>query len=203
MQPFERPALQKGYGLHLPDGIGLNRVWKFDFTYTEEEAKEIFSKYNEQIVLWHKDELIAPTIRISNKTDFALKVFGITWQRYPVSGLTKSQCIKILRKHGFGIKPQNHIEAFSEEDNQKLFPVLRERWESYSKKLVSRKILEIEDSPGHSNLKIIKKQKDCVSTAYLADTLILRIAMTGKTGPDNVVPCLVHPNLNINDLLLE
>lgn len=201
LQPFERPAVQKGYSLKLKNGRGLNRVRKYEFSYTMDEARDIFEKYNRKEKLWVEDELIEPTKRIAKKKNFNYSVFAATWKRHPIEGLTKSECKKMLRERGFVIDCHQKIESFSMEVWNRRNKILRNRYEKYLPRLVSRKILSCKNDPKEKDKLIAGEEiSDCMLTDTLAELLMLRTVKTGRSAPALTIPALPHPDLDIASL---
>lgn len=201
LQPFERPALQKGYGLRLRGGKGLKRVRKYNFQYTDAEASDILEKFTSHNRLMVKDELIEPTRIIANKRQFARKVFSIAWDRFPIPSLTKSECKKLLQKHGVEIDSFYPVESFSPEIWNLSNPFLRARYEKYLGKTVARKVMSLEDDPENPDKKIIKDEAPCIDTQMLANSLMLRVIQTGMSA-SALTEVADHPDRDIENLSL-
>lgn len=181
LQPFERPAMQKGYGILLPSGKRLNRVRVFDFEYTMEEAAEYHRKYTEESVLWTKDELITPIKQLSNKTIFTPAVFRETWQRFPVEGFTKSQCLKCLEKdYGIRIKQNAELIRFDADEIEEA--KLKARWDSYNHRVGSRRLLSITDE------NTFRDYSPVMTAEVLGNVQMLRMAQSGMAFPENTRP---------------
>lgn len=199
LQPFERPALQKGYGLRLQDGKGLKRVRKYNFRYTDEEAREIHEKFTSHNRLMVNDELIEPTRTIANKRQFARKVFSIAWDRFPIPKMTKSECKKLLKKFGIEIDSFSPIETFSPEIWNGSNPFLRARYEKYIGRMVARKVMTLEDDPENPGKKIFKDEAPCIDTQLLANSLMLRVTQTGRSA-SALTEVADHPDKDIENL---
>lgn len=177
LQPFERPGMQKGYGILLPFGKSLFRVRVFDFEYTMDEAVEYHQKYTKQSVLWTKDELIAPTKKISAKNFFAPSVFREAWQRFPVQGFSKSQCLKHLeRDYGIRIIQNAEIVNFEPKDIEE--SRLKERWNSYTTRVVTRPLATINED------KSLKESSPVMTSEVLGEMQVLRMIQSGMSFPE-------------------
>lgn len=178
LQPFERPAMQKGYGILIPSGTNLNRVRVFDFEYTMDEAEEYNRKYTEQSVLWTKDELITPVKQLSNKTIFTPAIFRETWQRFPVEGFTKSQCLKLIeREYEIKIKQNAELERFDAEEIEDA--KLKVRWDSYNQRVVTRRLLSSTDE------NTFRDYSPVMTAEVLGNMQMLRMIQSGMSFPEN------------------
>lgn len=184
LQPFERPAMQKGYGILLPSGKSLNKVRMFDFEYTMEEAVEYHRKYTERSVLWTKDELITPVKQLSNKTIFTPAVFRETWQRFPVEGFTKFQCLKRLEKD-YGIRIKQNAESVRFDSEEIEESKLKARWDSYNHRVGSRRLLSFTDE------KTVIDYSPVMTAEVLGNMQMLRMAQSGMAFPENTRPSIV------------
>ena len=205
LQPFERPAVQRGYGVRLPDGKALDRVRKYEFEYTPQEALDLYERFCKLSQLWVKDELIEPTKRISSKNIFAFKEFSLAWQRYPIEGLTRNRCAKLLRKKGIRLHSDAPIERFTDKDIRRLYPQLKERYEEYSSRMGSRKIISLTDDPEdptNPSLRKIKDESPYMDTKLIAESLLLRIIQTGRTASSLTKPCQMSEGIDISTLPL-
>lgn len=168
LQSFERPGIQKGYGIHLPSGQALKRVRVFDFEYTMEEAKEYHRKFTEQSVLWVKEELIRPVKELSNKNCFTPSIFKETWQRFPIESLTKSQCIKNLdRIYGVRISQDAKYVQFNVDEVEE--EILKARWNKYTNRVVTRRILSFNEG------ETLKEYSPVMTSNALGEMQILRL----------------------------
>lgn len=182
LQPFERPAAQRGFGVRLRQGEHLCRVRVFDFEYTKEEAEEYYNKFCELSNLWIKDELIAPTRYIMNKKHFSYIIFKETWDNYCLEGLSKSQCIKQLGLYSIRIHRNNTIYSFKDfpfEEN-----ILSDRWNKYTNRVTSRTILQTTAENPEWHLKT-----NYMTTEDLALIQMLRFGQSGLTYPSGTRLC--------------
>lgn len=183
LQPFERPAVQKGYGIRLSNRKPLQHVAVFDLEYTMDQARGYYEKFAQNTKLWVKDELIAPTKNLLNKSTFHPWIFKEAWDRYPISGLTKSQCKKKLEcECGIFLNRDAEIRDFSTIAISE--SMLEERWNSYIKRIVSRKVLDIDSSDNTVN-----ERTPFMTTQLIAHMEMLRIVGSGRTYPEGVRPC--------------
>lgn len=183
LQPFDRPAVQRGYGIRLSDKESLHRARVFDFEYTIEEAKEYFDRFAIQSKLWVKDELISPTKLLISKTTFAPRIFKDAWDKFPIAGMTKLQCAKRL-KIDLGTSIDKNVPIL----NFSMFPidekVLETRWNSYTNRVKSRRVLTMS-----ADTNTFSERTPYRTTQDLAHTEMLRMAYYGLTYPKGTRAC--------------
>lgn len=185
LQPFDRPAVQRGYGIRLKDGKPLDRIRVFDFEYTVDEAKEYHKRFVELAKLWVKDELVKPTKDISVKRQFHPKIFKITWERYPVVGMTKSQCNKQLRLMGVDICQGAEISRFDVDSMD--YKILETRWNSYFSRVKSHRILSAIHTDGKPER--WEEVSPCRTTDTIAELQMLRLVQSGAIYPQGGRAC--------------
>lgn len=183
LQPFDRPAVQRGYGIRLSNKRPLQRARVFDFEYSIEEAKEYFDKFTNQSKLWVKDELISPVKLLMSKTTFAPRIFKEAWDRFPIADITKSQCHKLLGRQ-LGVKIERNTRIL----NFDMFPVdekvLETRWNSYTNRVKSRRVLTM-----RTDTNTFSERTPYRTTQDLAHTEMLRMASCGLTYPKGTRAC--------------
>ncbi|MCM1138924.1 MAG: FRG domain-containing protein [Muribaculum sp.] len=186
LQPFDRPAIQRAYGILLRYGRPLNRVRVYDFEFTMNEAEEYFQRYTELSNLWVKDELVGPTKELSKKCSFLPKVFKHAWERYPIEGMTKSQCLKQLGLWEIKIHQKARIVEFNPE--MMTHEILSKRWNSYYSRVKARRIISGVDD-GTGKLTDMKEVSPFRTTDIIAREQMLRLSISGMTCPKGGRAC--------------
>lgn len=98
LQPFLRPARQKGYALHIKQGKST-KSWAYRFKFTCEDSKEIFEKFSRGKDLWIDDPLADKTKIIKEVNTFSFKIFDRAFQEFRPKGYSKTKLKKELKQH--------------------------------------------------------------------------------------------------------
>ena len=69
LQPFERPALQRGFALRMNEGEDL-QAWKCHFSFTKADSEEYLRKFGNGVGLWCTDILVDKVKVIKNMSAF-------------------------------------------------------------------------------------------------------------------------------------
>lgn len=142
LQPFKRPAVQKGFSLNLSPGKHFNGV-EYTFSYTPKDSLYYFELFNKGESLWIKDELADRVKLIKNCKYYSLHGLKVAVRRYAPKGKGVSYYHDYLHRNGYKLKKEEDlIWAFSQEDKNKI----AEEWdksenESFWNSIVRQKII--------------------------------------------------------------
>lgn len=103
LQPFIRPAVQKGYALHLKEGQSA-KSWAYRFKFTNEDSKHFFDLFNQGADLWINDELVDKARQVIDMTTFSRTLFDETFDEYRPKGYSKTKLKKELFKIGIKLE---------------------------------------------------------------------------------------------------
>ena len=115
LQPFLRPAKQKGYALHIEKGRST-KSWAYRFKFTNEDSRMIFEQFNEGRDLWINDILATKTKKIKNITHFSYSVFDKAVLRFRPKGYSKTKLKKELIQEGFTISKRMEQILFTDNE---------------------------------------------------------------------------------------
>ncbi|GHT59547.1 hypothetical protein AGMMS50239_06450 [Bacteroidia bacterium] len=107
MQPFKRPGAQKGFAFHFKQDESFN-VFRYTFSYTKDDSKCIYDKFEQGKKLWVQDILAEKTRSIASQISFSVYTFNQTCVNCRVKGLSKSKLKDSLLN--VGIQISTHIE---------------------------------------------------------------------------------------------
>lgn len=163
LQPFLRPARQKGYALHIQPGKST-KSWVYRFKFSCDDSREIFEKFNSGKDLWINDPLASKTKIIKDICTFSFKLFDRTYDIFRPKGYSKTKLKKELAAQGFTLAKYAEAPVFSQEECQAFVS----DWNSHAGKefcdsIGRRPWFEIEesDNQNHDNVQIqIKKKKE-------------------------------------------
>jgi hypothetical protein len=97
LQPFQRPGVQEGYGIHMKRGDSI-KCYMYRFTFTCEESKHYYDVFKRGEALWVKGKLVSKAKTIVNQKDFSFSVFNDTYRNFKPSGYSASKLKKALPK---------------------------------------------------------------------------------------------------------
>lgn len=113
LQPFLRPARQKGYALHIPKDKST-KSWAYRFQFSNEDSLEYYNLFNEGRDLWIPDILAEKTKRIAKITTFSFDIFGRTYDESRPKGFSRSKLKKELINSGISLTTKVDPICFSE-----------------------------------------------------------------------------------------
>lgn len=193
MQPFERPAAQRGFSLRVENPLLMNRARVFEFHYTKREAKEYFERFDKARQLWVRDELISKTKLIKNKTLFNTVMLEEAWNRFPVDGTTLSEVKRILGLRGIRFSEKAMISQFSPNECVKLRDRLQARINRLLRHVVQRKYIELEEDarsmgPNGEITAKVKDMRDHLSLDTISSMALLNLISHGRSYPEGTRP---------------
>lgn len=115
LQPFLRPACQKGYALHLAPNDST-RCWAYRIRFNGEDSMSYFEKFHEGKDLWVSDILCDKTKQIAELTSFSNRVFDCAVTSYRPKGYSKTQLRSELRDMGIVIAKTCQEVTFTDEE---------------------------------------------------------------------------------------
>lgn len=185
LQPFLRPARQKGYALHIQPGKSI-KSWAYRFKFSCDDSKEIFERFNSGKDLWIDDPLAAKTKLIKEINTFSWKLFDRTFEVFRPKGYSKTRLKKELAAHGINLVKTAEPLLFSEEECQAFIA----EWNSHVGKefcdtIGRRPWYEIEEFDDKvPNAQINKtKESDFRTLRYIAVKEFLKL-MSCPDGPE-------------------
>ena len=109
LQPFKRPAEQKGFALNMEEGENLDNVrgiQKYYFRHDKLAAEIIYNRMNQGKSLFPEDALVELASKIKSSKKISNNAFQLAYKKYPVEQMDED----ILRKGciGRGIKFINY-----------------------------------------------------------------------------------------------
>lgn len=131
LQPFLRPARQKGYALHIAEGKST-KSWAYRIRFTNEDSQYYYDKFNEGAALWIKDILVDKTKLISNIIQFSFSTFDLAYEQFRPKGYSKTKLKKELSSLGIVLKKDAPRVVFSQTEQERAV----ERWNSIDGKLM-------------------------------------------------------------------
>lgn len=115
LQPFLRPARQKGYALHLgPNSSLMASYYKIRFTCDESQA--YYRKFNDGRDLWLTDILSTKVESIKAITSFSYQVFNQAYVKYHPKGYSRTALKSELRSIGVTLAKSCPSVTFSQEE---------------------------------------------------------------------------------------
>lgn len=115
LQPFLRPAKQKGYALHIREGKST-KCWAYRFKFTNEDSLSIFNQFHQGRDLWIDDILAIKTKQIKAINHFSFSVFNEAFSRYRPAGYSKTRLKRELIKEGFGLSKDMEMVFFTNKE---------------------------------------------------------------------------------------
>lgn len=116
LQPFLRPARQKGYALHIPKGKST-KSWAYRFKFTNEESLTYYNLFDGGRALWIYDILSEKTKEIAKMRRFSYDTFTRTYKKFRPKGYSRTKLKKALA--GEGISLAKHAESICFSDEEK------------------------------------------------------------------------------------
>lgn len=180
LQPFLRPARQKGYSLYIPKGKSI-KCWAYKFRFSNEDSLAYFNLFKEGKELWIHDILAEKTKTIINTTEFSYKLFARTYEEFRPKNFSRTQLKKELALKGILLTKYSKTTYFSEDEKEDVI----QKWNSGEGKQFSDTIgrrpwyEKIEGKEQYD----IKNEHPYRSLEMLAYLLLLRI-IASPEGPD-------------------
>lgn len=115
LQPFLRPARQKGYALHIKEGRST-KSWAYRFHFTNDDSKRFFEMFNGGQDLWIDDILAEKTRKIARVTSFSFCLFDRTFQEFRPKGYSKTKLKKELSKDHYSLDKFGKTITFSQDE---------------------------------------------------------------------------------------
>lgn len=170
LQPFKRPAVQKGFSLNLSPKKHFNGV-EYTFSYTRKDALHYFELFDKGESLWIKDELADRVKLIKNNKYYSLHGLKVAVRRYAPKGKGVSYYQDYLHRNGYTYKKEEDlIWAFSQEDKIRI----AEDWDKNENEYFWNSIVRKRMICGGVNF----EERDIKS---LTNELLLRHVQGGKT----------------------
>lgn len=103
-QPFKRPGTQKGFSLKMQKDEPLYG-YLYSFSYTAEDSRTIFKRYNCGKSLWTDDPIIKSTAFIRNTNVFSYEAVALATKRYRKLNecFSCNRMVKKLKAEGYKI----------------------------------------------------------------------------------------------------
>lgn len=102
LQPFERPAAQKGFSLKLSEHECLEAL-SYSFTYNKNDSKQFYEKFNKGDFLWVQDILAEKTKQINFSNSYSFDAFNLTVKSVGTKYKKSSYYQKVLNSNGFSL----------------------------------------------------------------------------------------------------
>ena len=115
LQPFLRPARQKGYALHIPKG-NSTKSWAYRIKFTNEDSRHYYDMFSGGNDLWVYDILADKTKQIAEITEFSFKSFDRAYARYRPKGYSKSKLKKELKDLGVTLSKNTSQILFTNDE---------------------------------------------------------------------------------------
>lgn len=115
LQPFLRPAVQKGYALHMAEGRST-KSWAYRFQFTCEDSRYFYDMFDEGRALWIYDIMAEKSKLLTRITQFSHAVFKETWHRFRPKGISRSKLFKELDKMGISFSKCAEEIVFTQEE---------------------------------------------------------------------------------------
>lgn len=187
LQPFERPALQRGFALKMDEGEDLH-AWKCHFTFTKADSEKYLKMFDNGHGLWCDDILVDKVKQIKNLTSFTPKHFRKAYELAALKGLSKTKIRAMLQERKIVITNNALYPAFSIVEKQDII----DNWNNFGEqkffsRIVSRKMVTFEDSETNEKGETvghIKKETPNLDLSHISHVEILRAIQTGRLAPN-------------------
>lgn len=142
LQPFFRPAAQKGFSLKLQKDESLNTLC-YTFNYNKNDSQFFYEKYNEGNSLWIKDILAEKAKLIINSVTFSFDAFNLSIKSIGTKFKKGSYYHSLLNANGIKLCKRENLQwVFSEKEIESI----SEQWDSNGSNLfwesvVTRKVI--------------------------------------------------------------
>lgn len=187
LQPFERPALQRGFALKMDEGEDLH-AWKCHFTFTKADSEEYLKKFDNGHGLWCDDILVDKVKQINALTSFTPKYFRKAYELAALKGLSKTKIRAMLQERKILITNNASFPTFSINEKQDII----DKWNNFGEqkffsRIVSRKMVTFEDSETNEKGETvgrIKKETPNLDLSHISHIEVLRAIQTGRLAPN-------------------
>lgn len=188
LQAFPRPGAQCGYGLRIPRG-GSTKSWMFEFTFTADESKAYYEKFNNGDALWVKDRLVAKARDVSQMEEFSFSVFNEAFDSFRPIGWSKSRMKSALRNVRLSAHVPDYV--FSDEEKREIV----DEWNDHLGRETAAKILRkswfehegMRQNPdGTEQIIGIHNKKDYQTVEHMGNMAMLSF-MASLEGPEGAV----------------
>ena len=120
LQPFARPGTQRGFALHI-DRNDKTAAVQYEFTFTCENSKAYYDKYEQGTALWTMDELTEHAWTIRTQKTFNKRILDETLSQFPIEKLKSRNRLKqALRSLHVTISNTVPVSSFSEAEIQSI-----------------------------------------------------------------------------------
>lgn len=180
LQPFLRPARQKGYALHIPKGHST-KSWAYRFKFSNEDSLEYYNLFNKGQELWISDILAQKTKEIACITEFSYDTFAQVYEEFRPKGVSRTKLKKLLASDGVVLTKYAKEICFSDDEKKESI----RRWNEGEGKLFCDTIgrrLWYEKEEGLNKAKI-DQMNPYRTLAMLAEIALLG-AVASPEGPD-------------------
>ena len=117
LQPFLRPARQKGYALHLSKGKST-KSWAYRFKFSNEDSLTYYDLFHGGQDLRIYDVLAENTKRIMKIRRFSYEVFARTYEKFRPKGLSRTKLKKALAVDGITLVKYAEVVHFSKDEKK-------------------------------------------------------------------------------------
>lgn len=187
LQPFERPALQRGFAIRMNDGEDL-QAWKCPFTFTKADSEEYLRKFNNGHGLWCTDILVGKVNEIKSLTAFTPQHFRKAYKLTALKGLSKTQIRAMLQERKILITNNASYPVFSIDEKQNII----DNWNNFGEqkffsRIVTRKMITLNDSETNEQgekVGRIKEEKPNIDINHISHIELLRTIQTGRLAPN-------------------
>lgn len=120
LQPFRRPAVQKGFSLRIKKGDSV-KCYIYRFTFSSEDSKHYYDKFEGGSKLFIQDDIADKTLAISKLLEFSYKTFDETYSLFRPKGYSKTKLKKLL-KNNLGVLFNSKLPyiLFSKDESKKI-----------------------------------------------------------------------------------
>ena len=119
LQPFLRPARQKGYALHIPKGKSI-KSWAYRFKFSNEDSLAYYNLFKGGRELWLHDILSEKTKKIAKISDFSYEIFARTYEEFRPKGVSRTKLKKALVAEGVSLSKYTETIHFSEDEKDEV-----------------------------------------------------------------------------------
>lgn len=187
LQPFERPALQRGFALKMSEGEDL-QAWKCHFTFTKADSEEYLKKYDDGKELWCNDILVNKVKEIKNLTSFTPQHFRRAFELAALRGFSKTKIRAMLQEKNILITNKASYPVFSINEKQNII----DNWNNFGEqkffsRIVTRRMITLNDSETNEQGEkrgYIKEEKPNIDINHISHIELLRTIQTGRLAPD-------------------
>lgn len=115
LQPFLRPARQKGYALHIRKGCST-KSWAYRIKFSDEDSRHYYEMFHGGEDLWISDILADKTKEIAGLNIFSFRTFERAFEEYRPAGYPKRKLKRELQALGVSLQKQVPEIGFNEQE---------------------------------------------------------------------------------------